>query len=117
MLLFKGFMFKDIDLASLHMNAVNIKKHSYKKIHLIKQVHTYSVYRAILLSMMNLRWAFSTSIMASYFFKFICQGPVDVEKLIPSVRIYILPQRMHDGGRQGTSVYSTTSQLEKRLRK
>lgn len=66
----------------------------------------------MLLYMMNFRWAFLNSIVISYFFKFISQGPVDIEKLIPSARIYILLQKKHDGGTQGTPLYYT-SQLQK----
>lgn len=81
---FEGFMLKDTCLASLHMNAVNTKNHSYKKIGLTKQVHACYVYRdknTLILYMMNFKWAFSKSIILSYFLKFISQGPVDIQKL------------------------------------
>jgi len=62
---------------------------------------------------MNFRWAFSNCITISYFFKFISQGPVDIQKLNPIARIYILLQRKYDGGTHGTPTHYTYFSAEK----
>lgn len=77
-------------------------------------MHAYYVYRDVDMYyyIWWIWWAFSNYIIIYYSFKFTSQVSVDIPKLIPSARIYILLQRKHAGGTQGTTLYFT-SQLEK----